>query len=176
MTGTLRHGTPIAAGLFVGGLLVAASLAVAGSTGSATLPLVATALVGAAIAGVALLAVDPAWPLSGAVALSVLSGHWPQAGFPLPLDRVLFAVGVVSLALRLPLKLSEWSWPRLQPVTALIASGVYVLISSWRVGTITHPKTYYELIDSHGFEPWAYFILAPLASGRPVSARSCSGR
>jgi hypothetical protein len=163
VTEDLRTSTPIALGLLVGGLILAGCVVASGTaTVGDSVAIEAAGLIAAAIIGLALLATDPAWPLGGAVALSVFSGHWGDVGLPVPLDRLLFLVGVVSLALRLPLDPREWSWPRLRPVDyALIAAGVYVLISAWQAGTVRNPKTYYELIDSHGFEPWAYFILAP---------------
>jgi O-antigen ligase len=165
VTEDTRSNTPIAAGLLLGGLLLAASMAASTVAGAdESLALKTAALVAAGIIGIALLAVDPAWSLGGAVALSVFSGHWGDIGSPLPLDRLLFMVGVVALALRLPLDVREWKIPKLRAVDyALIGAGIYVLISSWQAGTIRSPKTYYELIDSHGFEPWAYFLLAPFA-------------
>src|SRR3954469_19781795 len=48
----------------------------------------------------AMLLVEPAWPLSISVVLMSFSGNWTLVGTPVALDRVVLAVGLISLLVR----------------------------------------------------------------------------
>ncbi|MDX6638667.1 MAG: putative inorganic carbon ((-)) transporter, partial [Solirubrobacterales bacterium] len=110
------------------------------------------ALVLAALAGAyVLLQVDPAWPLSIGLAATIFSGHWADAGSPVPIDRVLIGLGLLSLFLRargvrdiFGAKPSGIHW-------LLLAASAYALSSAVISGTITDKNSLFGLLDRYGF-------------------------
>lgn len=165
MTSPGRIGAPTAAALLLAGLLLALVLAAAGTStlGETNALRVAAAV----LAGVGLLVasrLDATWMLTGALGLSIFSGHWADMGIPVPLDRLAFAAGVVLLALRLPLDVRAWPPIRLRALhVLLLLSGLWAVISAWSIGTLSTTKTQFELIDSHGLIPWMFLLLSPVA-------------
>nr|MDQ3936649.1 hypothetical protein [Actinomycetota bacterium] len=116
-------------------------------------------------AGVAVAAVvaRPAWTLSAALVLSIFSSHWDELGAPVDLDRVVVLLGLSSLLYR------EWRHRdgRLQtrPVDwALAVLVLYVVVSGLLSGELSRDRgDRFELIDSFGLVPFAFFFAAPFA-------------
>lgn len=177
MTTSGRFGAPTAVALLLAGLLLALVLLAAGTAtvGETNAIRVATVVV-AGVALVATLRLDATWVLTGALGLSIFSGHWPDMGSPVPLDRLVFAAGVLSLAMRLPIDVRAWPPLRLRAVHVLLAlAGAWAVLSAWSAGTLSDSKTQFELLDSHGFIPWAYLLVAPVAFRTPAQRRVLLG-
>lgn len=149
--------------------LLAAQTAAASAAGAAGpgpgITAIAITLLGAIVGGAAiyaLLRVDPAWPLSLGIALTVFSGNWGALGAP-PLDRAVLALGLASLLGR-HLMGATGLRLRLGPVHGLLAATlVYGAVSAHWAGTLGEADSYFGLIDQLGALPFALFLLAPIA-------------
>jgi putative inorganic carbon (HCO3(-)) transporter len=109
-----------------------------------------------------LAAADPAWFFSVGLALTMFSGNWQDLGISVPIDRIVLALGVLGLALRIPLG-ERWALrPRL-PHYAMAVAVAYVLISAYLSGTLGQHDADFALLDRFGVLPFAAFLLAPLA-------------
>ena len=64
------------------------------------------AMAGLAVAAACIVAVEPAWILTGGLLLSVFSGNWGNLGVPVPLDRVAIVGGLLAVAV------AAWRQPR----------------------------------------------------------------
>jgi putative inorganic carbon (HCO3(-)) transporter len=111
----------------------------------------------------ALMLVDPAWPLSLGVASMIFSSNWELAGSPLALDRILVAAGLLSLILRAR---------RIRDVLGrepetihwlLLAAAIYALLSAAFASTIGDRAALFGLLDRYGIVPFILFAVAPAA-------------
>jgi putative inorganic carbon (hco3(-)) transporter len=112
--------------------------------------------------GYLVLRVDPVWPLSLGIAMTVFSGHSGQLGLPLPPDRLLIAAGLVAFALQGAQRV------RLQPVhwVMLVAAG-WAIVSAVAAGTLRDSASQFALLDAFGLVPFAIFLVAPVVFGDP---------
>jgi putative inorganic carbon (HCO3(-)) transporter len=157
---------------FVVGSAAAAALPLAAAGAAATthgaLPfLVVLGLLG--LASLAYLAwhVDPAWTLSGSIALSVFGGYWGQLGplgyLPVPPDRLMFVAGAGALLLRAP-GARRREPLRLEPAHWLLVGAVaFAVVSALVSGTLLSKSEFFRLFDRFGVAPFLMFALAPLA-------------
>src|SRR4051794_3845452 len=129
--------------------------------GHALVALVALAALGAAAYLVCV--VEAAWPLSAGIALSVFSGRWSHLGVPVGLDRILIALGVAALVLRIgpnrdrpPIRLGLTH-------LVLVAASAFAICSAIWSDTITTNVGGFRLIDSFGLAPFVLFAVAPAA-------------
>ena len=141
-------------------LLVVGALALGGGGAELVPTLLAALIGGAAIYG--LFRVDPAWPLSIGIVLTVFSGNWSALGAP-PLDRAMLAVGIASLVARQALGVTGLRL-RPGPVHWLLAATLaYGIVSAQWAGTLGEPDSYFGLVDRLGALPFLMFLLAPIA-------------
>lgn len=116
-----------------------------------------------AVAGVALIAatVRPAWPLSIGLALGVFSGHWADIGLPLPLDRPLIAVAVLSALVRE--RRARPDALRTLPIDwLLIVTALYAICSGLLAGTLDDADTRFVLLDRFALLGFLLFFVAPM--------------
>lgn len=120
------------------------------------------ALAGAVLVWV-LLSVEPAWPLSLGVAASIFNSNWDYVPSPLPLDRILIAVGLLSLLVHarsvddvLGGKPQAIHW-----TLALLA--LYAFSSAVLSGSFGEPDARFALLDRFGVVPFILFAVAPAA-------------
>lgn len=106
--------------------------------------------------------VTPAYFGAAGIALTVFSGHWGTLGVPLPLDRVLLGVAILS-ALARYLGNPVPGTRIVRPVHGLlIAAAVLAVASAVWSGTLEDSATRFALLDNFGLVPFAMFIVAPL--------------
>lgn len=108
---------------------------------------------------------SPTILLSLAVAAEAFSGNWKYMKVPLPLDRVIFLVGILSLVLG---GAAMWSQRKLrfQPIHFLLLGlAAYGLCSAIYGGTIVTSLGFYAMLDRFGWIPFLMFALAPLLFG-----------
>jgi len=108
---------------------------------------------------------DPAWALSGALALSTLSGNWHTVGLPSSVapDRILLLVGLGALLLRAP---GAAGRPRIVVGGVhwlLFAVVVYALLSAFLTGGLLDSGAIFRLVDRYGVIPFLVFLVAPVA-------------
>jgi putative inorganic carbon (hco3(-)) transporter len=121
-------------------------------------------VIGCVVAAVAL-ANDPAWSISGALAASMFSGNWGQLGLPLPVDRLLFALGVAGVLVRMPIQRPR---VRLGFVhVAIVAAALFVIVSAYLSGTLRTHEGMFALLDKYGLVPFLSFLLAPVVFDTP---------
>jgi O-antigen ligase len=160
---SINPGAPALAGVAA---LVALASAAAVASGSDRVFIGAVALAaGGAILYLAL-NVEPAWPLSIGIALSVFSGHSDRLGFPIGPDRLLLAAGLLGVALagfpdadgrvrRSPLRVETAHW-------LLFAALAWAIASAAWAGTLTDPTGFFALLDRFGLVPFVAFLVAPV--------------
>jgi putative inorganic carbon (hco3(-)) transporter len=108
------------------------------------------------------LQVEPAWPLSIGMALSVFSGYSDRLGFPIGPDRLLIAAGLLGVALegvrerRPPLRIETAHW-------ILFAALLWAVGSAVAAGTLTESSGFFALLDRFGLMPFLAFLVAPVA-------------
>jgi len=123
-------------------------------------------LVVACLLAAVALANDPAWSFSGALAASMFSGEWGQLGIPFPLDRLLFALGVVGVVVRLPIR-----WPSRLRVGfvhwAIGGAALFAVVSAVVDGALSDPHGRFALLDRFGLIPFLSFLLAPVVFDTP---------
>ena len=82
-------------------------------------------MAGLAVAATCIVAVEPAWILTGGLLLSVFSGNWGNLGVPIPLDRVAIVGGLLAVAVaawrqrdevRIEIRTVHWLMLLLDPV------------------------------------------------------------
>jgi putative inorganic carbon (hco3(-)) transporter len=165
LTARLQVHPAIALGLLALAAVLAISVGAGGPAGVAPEPAHAAFLVVACVVAAVALANDPAWSFSGAIGASMFSGRWPELGVPLPLDRMLFALGVAGLALRLPiqrprirLRLVHW---------AIALAALFAIGSAYVGGALEDPEGRFALLDRFGLVPMLSFLLAPFVFDSP---------
>jgi len=105
--------------------------------------------------------------LSLALAFQAFSGNAKYAGFPIPPDRVLLALGLVVLARdRLRARsagdpLPEIPWGLVHLLLAIVAG--WAIVSAVGASTLQTTTGLYAILDRLGIVPFALFILAPIA-------------
>ena len=113
------------------------------------------------------LRVEPAWPISAGIALSIFSGHSDRLGFPIGPDRLLIAAGLLGVALeglrdvegrarRPPIRIETAHW-------LLFAALLWAVGSAWWAGTLTQSSGFFALLDRFGLMPFLVFLVAPVA-------------
>jgi putative inorganic carbon (hco3(-)) transporter len=155
----------VALGLLGLAALIAESLVAWGPASVAPSPRIAGFLAIASVLGAIALANDPVWSFSGALAASMFSGRWSELNMPLPVDRLLFALGVVGIILRLQVRR-----PHLRPSLvqlAIAAAAGFALISAYVSGTLTNHQGMFALLDKYGLVPFLSFLLAPIVFSTP---------
>jgi glycosyltransferase involved in cell wall biosynthesis/O-antigen ligase len=156
----------IALGLLALAAVLAESIGAYGPDALALPQRQALFLVIACLVGAVALTSDPAWSFSGAVAASMFSGRWGELGVPLPADRLLFAVGVAGLILRLPIK--RPALPQLHFVHwVMAAAALFVIVSAYAGGALEDPEGRFALLDRFGLIPFLSFVLAPFVFNTP---------
>jgi O-antigen ligase len=122
-------------------------------------------VVGCLVAAVAL-ANDPAWSISGALAASMFSGNWGRLGTPLPVDRLLFALGVAGVLVRMPIQRPAL---RVRFVhVAIAAAALFAVASAYVSGTLSNHEGMFALLDKYGLVPFLSFVLAPVVFDTPA--------
>jgi O-antigen ligase len=112
---------------------------------------------------VLLLRVEPAWPLSLGLAATVFGGWWPEVGSPLALDRVLFAIGLLSLILRARSPRDVLGREPSGIHLLLICAALYAISSAVLAGTFGDQDATFALLDRYGIVPFILFAVAPAA-------------
>jgi putative inorganic carbon (hco3(-)) transporter len=157
------------AGLAVACVAALVALASAGAVSSGTDEVFIGAVALAACGAILYLAltVEPAWPLSLGIGLSIFSGYWDRMGFPIGPDRLLVAAGILGVVLAgLP---DEYGRARRGPLrweTAhwlLFAALLWAIASAASAGTLTEPTGFFALLDRFGLVPFLAFLVAPVA-------------
>lgn len=117
-----------------------------------------------AVAVLAAPVLDPAWPLSLGLALSVFSGNWQNLGVPQGVDRPLLLLGLLGTVLRMLPDARERRLPQLRPVHWLLALlSIYAIGSALFAGTLLSRESLFALVDKLGIIPFGLFLLAPIA-------------
>lgn len=124
-------------------------------------PRIAAFLVIACLIAAVALANDPAWSFSGALGASMFSGRWADIGLPLPLDRLLLALGIAGVILRAPIRL-----PGRPPVrfvyVAIAGAALFAVGSAYVSGSFGSHQGSFALLDRYGLIPFLSFLLAPI--------------
>jgi putative inorganic carbon (hco3(-)) transporter len=128
------------------------------------------AALAAAAGAAAYLAVrtDPAWLLSGGIALSVFSGNSGQLGLPIGPERLLLAGGLLAVVLRSEVhpEHNGHGSRRLPRLTfthgLLVAASAWAVVSAWQAGTLTQAPAFYGLLDRFGIMAFAVYYVAPV--------------
>ena len=112
--------------------------------------------------GLAAAIAPPSWTLSGALVLTIFSGHWTLLGVPVGVDRVVLGVGIASVLAR------EWRHRDGRLATRpidwlLILAALYALTSAILAGTLEDSNSRFALLDRYGLIPFAVFFVAPFA-------------
>ena len=141
----------------VGPLMTGGSQSYAAQLGNLLLVLGGIGLV------VLLLRVDPAWPLSLGLAATMFGGYWAQFGSPIPIDRVLFGVGLLSLILRARSPREALGREPSGIHMLLICAALYAISSAVFAGTIGNRTAVFTLLDRFGIVPFVLFAVAPAA-------------
>ena len=120
--------------------------------------------------------VDPAWTLSGSIALSVFGGYWGQLGplgyLPVTPDRLLLVAGTAALLLRAP-----GARDCGRPFASSRSTGCWSRRSRSRSsqpslsGTLLAKSEFFRLFDRFGIAPFLMFTIAPLAFRTEVQRR-----
>lgn len=105
----------------------------------------------------------------------IFSGNWKEMHIPIPLDRALLGVGVVSMLLGGGRLLAARRLV-LRPVhLLLLAVAAWATCSAIWAGTLTSHSGFYALLDRLGFIPFLAFVLAPLLFGSEAKRRVLLG-
>ena len=156
----------IALGLLALTGLLAESVVAWGPQALVFSPRVAAFAVVGAIVVVVALANDPAWSFSAGLAASMFSGRWAELGVPLPVDRMLFAVGVAGLLLRVPIQ--RPALPRVRFVhVVIVAAAAFAVVSAHVSGSLSDSAGSFALLDRFGLVPFLSFLLAPVVFDTP---------
>jgi O-antigen ligase len=105
---------------------------------------------------------EPAYPITVGLCLSVFSGNWGKMGVPLPLDRLFLVVGIVA-ALAV-----VWRERRDRPFEFRPVHVAMYAVAAWGVGsalwaaTLSDGESRFALIDKLGIVPFVLFALAPV--------------
>lgn len=110
--------------------------------------------------------IEPAWLFSAAVALTAFSANSDRLGFPVGPDRLLFALGVLSLVVKSfdpQLRAAMLGRLRFGVPHALLAilTGLAIVSAAW-AGTLTEREPFFGLLDRLGLIPFFMFLIAPV--------------
>jgi len=126
-------------------------------------------MVVASVGTAALVLLEPAWILTGALLLSVFSGNWSNIGIPFPLDRVALVCGIGSTLVhavrnreRIDVRFVHW----LMGILILFA----VVSAAWS-GTLTQHAPLFAMLDRLGLFPFVLYLVAPIAFRQPHQRR-----
>src|SRR5919197_2281984 len=114
---------------------------------------------------------DPAWLLSGGIALSVFSGNTGQLGLPIGPERLLLAGGLLAVVLRSEVHPEHnGHGSRRLPILTfthclLLAASAWAVVSAWQAGTLTQATAFYGLLDRFGIMAFAVYYVAPVVFG-----------
>ena len=115
--------------------------------------------------GILVLRIRPALLLSLGVGAEIFTGWWRYMGVPLPLDRILLALGFAVLA---------WNGVRSVSDRRLVLSPIHVLMgvivvwvvcSALAAGTLTTSGGIFAILDRLGVIPYLMFAFAPVVLG-----------
>jgi len=126
-------------------------------------PLAVAGGAGLAALVTALVLVDPAWILSGGLALSMFSGNWSYMHVPGPLDRVVILSGIAAVVIR------SWVVPDAPPIQVRRLHWLLALLILYAVGSAAWANTLhqhaalFELLDRLGAVPFLLYLVAPAA-------------
>ena len=136
-------------------------------------------LAGIAVVGLGLLLVagrtSPTTLIALGTGAEIFSGNWRNMHIPIPIDRALLILGLVSIVVGG----KRWFTDRslaLRPVHLLI-----LMVAAWATGsaiwadTIAQHGGFYALLDRLGYIPFLGFTLAPLLFGTPGRRRFLLG-
>jgi O-antigen ligase len=98
-------------------------------------------------------------------ALEIFSGNWTYLHVPLGGDRILFAVGLVVLALGGARAVSDRQLLFRPLHLVLLATGTYATVSALAAQTFASSDARFALLDRLGLIPFLMFCLAPLVFG-----------
>ena len=121
------------------------------------------AVAGLAVAAACIVAVEPAWILTGGLLLSVFSGNWGNLGIPIPLDRVAIVGGLLAVAVaawrhrdevRIEIRTVHW---------LMLLLILYAVASAAWSNTLTSHAPLFALLDRLGVVPFLLFLVAPVA-------------
>jgi O-antigen ligase len=107
--------------------------------------------------------VKPVYLFSGALFLSMFSGHWAAMGFPAKVapDRYLFVVAIAAFLLRDPAS-GERRALRFSPVwVLLLLAAAFAIGSAVAAHSLFKNPGLWVLVDRFGLVPFATFIVAP---------------
>ncbi len=143
-------------------VVVAGSVGLAArSSGATTFHHVAAVAVAGGVAVLAL-AARPAWTLSLGLALAVFSGEWSHLSSPVPLDRVVIALGIISTLVRERRRTGEPL--RTRPIDwLLMIVALYAVGSAYAAGTLGNKLALFRLLDRFSLVGFALFYVAPIA-------------
>jgi O-antigen ligase len=104
---------------------------------------------------------EPSITLTVGLGLSLFSGNWEHVNAPIPLDRLLLAVALASVAVR---AISDPAYrPRLRAVHVVLGlAALYAVGSALWVGTLTDHDPLFALLDRLGLVSFALYALAPV--------------
>jgi len=104
----------------------------------------------------------PSLTLSLGVGLTIISGHWNELGVPIPIDRLVLAIGIGGVLIRPDMR-EEVLLRLRQPVSLLLgAVALYSIASAFEAGTLTSTEGGFALLDSLGLIPFALYVVAPV--------------
>jgi glycosyltransferase involved in cell wall biosynthesis/O-antigen ligase len=110
-----------------------------------------------------LFTLEPAWPLSLGLAAEIFNSHWNLIPAPLPLDRILVAVGLISLLLRAR-GIDDILGGRSQAIHWILGLlALFAVSSALLSGSFDDPQARFELLDRFGLIPFILFAVAPAA-------------
>ena len=148
-----------------GVLAVLAATAAAPHMGTSTkaFPMLVAGVAGGLGLLAAAVAIEPAWILSGGLALSIFSGNWSYLHVPGPLDRVVIVTGIITVLVR---SFVVADAPRVQVrrvhwILGLLV--VYAVGSAAWTNTLSQHQAAFELLDRLGVVPFLLYLVAPVA-------------
>jgi putative inorganic carbon (hco3(-)) transporter len=142
-----------------------------------------SALAAGVVAGLLVLAlyatayIDLAWLFSGAIALTVFSGHWRMLGFPnlVSPDRLLLGAALIAFLVRDP-ALGRRPRVRLGWIhVLLLLAAAFALCSAMVAGTVGARTTIFPLLDRFGLVPFLLFTIAPAVFATDRQRRILAG-
>jgi O-antigen ligase len=124
---------------------------------------VVLAMAAASVLAACLVAVQPAWILTGGMLLSVFSGNWANMGVPIPLDRVAIFGGIGATIFRSwrgraenRIEVRNLHWLMFLLILYAVASAAWA-------GTLSSHSPLFALLDRLGAVPFLLFLVAPVA-------------
>jgi len=120
--------------------------------------------VAAAVAVLLLPRVEPAYPITAGIVLSVFSGNWGAMGIPIGLDRPILLYGVAAVGVRLLPDAPNRLRLRVTWVHWLLAGvAIYAIGSALFAATLTEREPFYGMLDRLAINGFLLFLVAPAA-------------